>query len=71
EKYARGGLVPVWEGMWGSTILLFPLSIFLTYKSTQDSSILVKESYYILIDRILTFFKKITKHKHEDPAAKQ
>ncbi len=71
EKYARGGIVPVWEGMWGSTLLLFPLSIFLTYKSTRDSTILVKESYTIIINKIIAFFKKFLKHKNEDPAANQ
>ncbi len=58
EKYARGGIMPVWEGMWGSTLLLVPLGIFLTYKSTRDSSLLVLDSYYLLVNRFVRVFKR-------------
>ncbi|MBT3750905.1 MAG: YjgP/YjgQ family permease [Bacteroidetes bacterium] len=71
EKYARGGILPVWEGMWGSTLLLFPLGVFLTYKSNRDSAILVRESYYFFSRRIISFFKTSLKSRNEDSAAKQ
>jgi len=70
EKYARGGILPVWEGMWGSTLLLLPLGIFLTYKSTRDSALLVYDSYYLVVLRVIKFVKKITK-KNENSATDQ
>ena len=61
EKYARSSILPVWEGMWGSTILLIPLGIFLTFKSTMDSAMMTKETYTIFISKIVEIFK--AKHR--------
>ena len=37
-KMARDGKVPVWEGVWLSSMILLPLGIFLTYKAVGDSA---------------------------------
>lgn len=37
-KMARDGKVPVWEGIWLSSMVLLPLGIFLTYKAVGDSA---------------------------------
>jgi lipopolysaccharide export system permease protein len=71
EKYARAGILPVWLGMWGSSILLLPLGIFLTFKSTRDSAIMVGESYTILIRKILSFGRRLGLARNEDPPANQ
>lgn len=39
-KMARDGRVPVWFGIWLSSIVLLPLGIFLTYKAIGDSNVL-------------------------------
>jgi len=52
EKFAREDMVSVVSGMWVSSIVLIPLSIFLTYKAANDSVILNIETY-------LGFIKKI------------
>jgi lipopolysaccharide export system permease protein len=71
EKYARAGMLPVWLGMWGSTFLLLPLGIFLTVKSTRDSSIMIGDTYSLLIRKILRFGRRIHIGRHEDPPADQ
>ena len=46
------GVMPAYEGMWISSIILLPLGVFLTYKATTDSVILNIDTYF-------EFFKKI------------
>jgi len=71
EKYARGGVLPVWEGMWGSTLILVPLGIFLTFKSTMDSAMMTKETYTIFVRKIVDFFKAKRRHKNESTSNNQ
>jgi lipopolysaccharide export system permease protein len=52
EKFSREGLVPPFVGMWISTIVLVPVSIWLTQKAATDSVILNVETYF-------TWFKKL------------
>ncbi|MBN2166738.1 MAG: LptF/LptG family permease [Marinilabiliaceae bacterium] len=58
EKLAREGLWITYQGMWLSSFILFFIGVFLTYKSTNDSSLLNTDAYYILINKI---FKKKNK----------
>lgn len=69
EKYARGGIVPVWEGMWGSSLILLPLGIFLTFKSTRDSALMSSEAYYFFIKKVLSIVRINRKSNHEDSTA--
>jgi lipopolysaccharide export system permease protein len=39
EKVSKGGLIPVYMGMWFSTAVLIPICAFLSYKATVDSSV--------------------------------
>lgn len=52
EKFARESLVPPFVGMWISTFILVPVSIWLTYKAANDSVIMNIETYF-------TWFKKL------------
>jgi lipopolysaccharide export system permease protein len=52
EKMARESFWTAWRGVWFSSMLLLPIGIFLTYKATNDSSILNLDSYYKIIDKI-------------------
>ena len=54
EKFVREGYLPAQEGMWLSSVILFPLGVFLTYKATTDSTLFDIDSY-------LTFFRKLIK----------
>jgi lipopolysaccharide export system permease protein len=49
EKSAKGGSLSPLTGMWLSTAVVMPISIFLTYKATRDSAIFSREVYLNLI----------------------
>lgn len=56
ERMVKAGSLDAWQGMWMSSIVLFPLGIFLTYKAATDSSIMDGEVF-------TKFFKKVFKRK--------
>ncbi len=45
EKYAAEGAVPVWQGMWISSVVLLPIGVFLTVKATNDASLFDLEAW--------------------------
>ncbi len=45
EKFVRDGAWPPFWGMWFASLILFPIAIFLTYKSTNDSAIFNADWY--------------------------
>ncbi|MDE6218168.1 MAG: LptF/LptG family permease, partial [Muribaculaceae bacterium] len=51
-KMARDGHIEVWIGMWLSTFILAPLSIYVTYKAMNDSSVFDKDRYVALMRKI-------------------
>jgi len=62
EKAARdASLTPMW-GMWMAIIVLTPLAIFLTYKSTSDSALFDVDQYKIKAQaiwyKVVAFFKR-------------
>jgi len=71
EKYARAGIMPVWLGMWGSTIILMAVGVFLTIKSTRDSSIMSTDTYILLIRKYLRFGRNKGILQNENPPAHQ
>ncbi len=54
EKFVRESILPPFVGMWISTIILVPVSIWLTYKAANDSVIMNIETYFL-------WFKKLNK----------
>jgi len=59
EKFVRESILPAFHGMWFSTLILFPIGIFLTYKATTDSAIMNLETYSIFFDRIRQFIRSV------------
>lgn len=51
-KVGREGSIPVWFGMWLSTMVLMPLGIFFTVKSNNDSAVFNMDAY-------TNFFRKL------------
>lgn len=45
EKLAKEGEIPVYQGMWLATAILFPIGVFLTFKATSDSSLFDVNAY--------------------------
>jgi lipopolysaccharide export system permease protein len=58
-KFAKEGAWQVYQGMWLSSSILFPLGAFLTYKSATDSTLLNADAYII-------FFQKLFKREKFD-----
>lgn len=44
-KMARDGVWNIWQGIWLSSIILFPIGVFLTYKAMNDSNLFNAEAY--------------------------
>ncbi len=59
KKLARDGAITPAMGAFISTAVLLPIGIFLTWKSTKDSSIFNLESYMLPGK---TFFRKVSSH---------
>lgn len=68
EKFVKDGAWPAWFGTWMSSMILFPIAIFLTYKSTNDSAIFNPDSYKKRLLQVRDVVGKITRKfikKHE------
>lgn len=52
-KMARDGVWEVWQGMWLSSMILFPIGVFLTYKAMNDSDLFNAEVYGKYLRKIL------------------
>lgn len=58
-KMARDGVWEVWQGVWLSSFVLFPIGIFLTYKAMNDSALFNIEAYGRFFRRILRVEQKV------------
>ncbi len=63
EKLAREGSWGSFAGMWISTFILLPISIFLTYKATNDSNLFNAEWYIVHYRKLKAFFSTLHKRK--------
>ena len=54
---AREGFWLVYQGMWLSSAVLFPLGLFLTWKAVTDASLFRTESYIKLYDNVMKYLK--------------
>jgi len=52
KKYAIAGELPIWLGAWLSTMVLFPMGLFLTVKASNDSPIFDFDAWNKVIYRI-------------------
>ncbi len=59
EKFVREAVIPAWQGMWISPVVLLIIGIILSFKATNDSSIMNIESYIKKYEDLTKFFKKI------------
>lgn len=54
EKIGKEGVVPIWFGLWLSSFILLPIGLLITWKATNDSSV-------ISFDKFKRFFTFIFK----------
>jgi len=59
EKFAREGILPVYQGMWLPTLIFLPIGIMLTYSASTDSRLLSFDWWVIFFKRIGNFFRVI------------
>ncbi|MCK4745503.1 MAG: LptF/LptG family permease [Bacteroidales bacterium] len=58
EKFVRENIIWPFAGMWLSTIILVPVSIWLTYKAANDSVIMNIETYFIWFRKLSQGLRK-------------
>ena len=58
EKMSKSGEIAPWIGMWLSTIIIFPICVFLTYKATMDSAVLSPDTYLNMVKKVKGFFNR-------------
>lgn len=66
DNYVRDGALPAYIGVWLSSFVLFPIAIFLTYKSATDSALLNADQYILKLKQLKAFFAKIFKHNDKN-----
>ena len=56
EKMAKEGTWDAVWGMWISSLILTPIAAYLTWKATNDSSLLDQEWYYARYQKVKEWF---------------
>ena len=59
EKMAKEGTWGSFAGMWIATFILLPISVYLTYKATNDSNLFNAEWYILHFKKLKAFVLKI------------
>lgn len=59
-RAGRQGSIPVWFGMWLSTMIFTPVAVFLTIKSNNDSAMFNKDAYTNLFRKLTG--KRVKRH---------
>jgi lipopolysaccharide export system permease protein len=63
EKFVRENILPPFAGMWISTFILVPMSIWLTYKAANDSVIMNVETYFLWAKKLYQRSRKIFRRR--------
>lgn len=58
EKMVKSLSIEPWLGMWMGTLILIPVSVFLTYKASRDSAIMDKDAYIKFWKKVIARFRK-------------
>ncbi len=66
EKFVRESVISPFFGMWLSSFIIIPLSIFLSYKASRDSVIMNLETYFAFFKKIGKFVKSAFSEAWED-----
>ncbi len=61
EKFSKEGVTSAYIGMWLSTLVLIPISIFLIVKAMRDSQLFNQEYYYRAFGKVRTIFRNKSK----------
>jgi lipopolysaccharide export system permease protein len=70
EKIGKEGMVPIWAGMWMSSLVLLPIGVVITYKATKDSTVLSLERYTRFLGLLLEKTGFVARVKNSKTAKK-
>lgn len=62
EKFVKDGQWSPFWGIWISSFILFPIAIFLTYKSTNDSALFNPDAYKKRLEPVIALYRRIRGH---------
>lgn len=57
EKYAKSGILPVFQGVWSANILLFPIGVFLLRQAKNDARLFEVDYYLVSISNFIIWIK--------------
>jgi len=58
EKYAKSGILPVFQGVWMANILLFPIGIFFLRQAKNDARLFEVDYYLVAISNFVIWAKQ-------------
>lgn len=65
KKFLEDGVLSPFVGVWLPSFVLFPIALFLTYKSTNDSVLFNSDAYIGKYKQVIQYIKTLYKRKHE------
>ena len=57
ERMSKNGLLEPWFGIWMSTVVLLPLSLWITFRATKEAALLDRDAYVKTFGKILEFLR--------------
>ncbi len=57
ERMAKNGFIEPWLGMWISTFVLLPMSLWITVRASKEAALLDRDLYVKMFNKVLVFFK--------------
>ncbi len=57
ERMTKNGLMEPWLGIWISTVVLLPLSLWITFRATKEAALLDRDAYVKSFGKILEFLR--------------
>ena len=64
EKMGKELVIPVWAGMWMSSLFLFPIGVLITYKAIRDRAVFDFTFIKVFFKSILQFAASKLKRKN-------
>lgn len=61
EKMVESGVLSAFTGMWMSSMILFPIAVFLTYKAAKDAALFDRDTYIKFFERLSRIFPRKSK----------
>ncbi|MCB0497645.1 MAG: LptF/LptG family permease [Cyclobacteriaceae bacterium] len=58
EKYAKSGILPVFQGVWAANIILFPIGLFFLRQARNDARLFELDYYKVAFSNFIIWIKK-------------